>query len=428
MALREINMLSYLFYVPLVLMSAIGAIFIVLHIDEHYLINKLQHDQTRVIAWSAIMYTILVFPAGLLLAKSIMLKTSTKEAIENYRLKSIKALLGKQELILKSVLIALSLVGVLSMLYTFYSLGTIPIIELVKGNSASLAKLRIAASREFGGNVYIRNIFGLQFLPLLSFVALAYFKMTKKFTDLSWFLLCFFSSILMLTYDLQKSPMAMYISGILFFWVWVEGKLSKKAFLFGTASFVGIIILFYMGFGVSNLGEIFLQYNEGASGRVLFSQIAGTFFSFEIFGRTHEFIEWNSISNLVEQFGLEYSDRAGRIIMEVINPKAVAEGTAGVQNTLFIGEAWANFGLVGLLISPLYVGFVIGMLFYTLLRLPKAPIFIGAYVFFSYKTALIGGFNDYVYNFAYLLIIILLGFIVLYTEQISKQVSKERNV
>ncbi|MCB0509173.1 MAG: hypothetical protein KDC82_00325, partial [Bacteroidetes bacterium] len=320
MALREINMLSYLFYVPLILMSAIGSIFIVLHIDEHYLINKLHHDQTRILAWAAIMYTMLSFPIGLLLAKRIMLKSSVQEAIKNYRAKSIEALLGKHELILKSILVCLSLIGILSMLYTFYSLGSLPIVELIKGNSSALAKLRISASREFGGNVYIRNIFGLQFLPLLSFVALAYYKMSKKYYDFFWFLLCFFSSILMLTYDLQKSPMAMYLSGILFFWVWVEGKLSKKAFVFGTASFIGVIVLFYLGFGVNNLSEIFLQYNEGASGRVLFSQVAGTFFSFEIFGKSHEFIEWNSLSNLVEHFGLEYSERAGRIIMEYINP------------------------------------------------------------------------------------------------------------
>ena len=38
------------------------------------------------------------------------------------------------------------------------------------------------------------------------------------------------------------------------------------------------------------------------------------------------------------------SIRPARIVMSIINFLGIEAGTAGVMNTLFIGEAYANFG------------------------------------------------------------------------------------
>lgn len=421
MSLIKLNMISYLFYIPLVLMSFIGSVFIVLKLDNHYLVNKLQFDSSRYYGWLAILYSMIVFPIGILLAKKLFDVPKVKSNVTCYAEKPLSSLLGKGEIVLKSFLIGLSILALLVLAYTFLQLGTIPLIAMLKGESSELARLRILASREFGGNVYLRNILGVQILPLLSFVALAYFHQKKTLINLLWFVATLLGSLLILSYDLQKSPMALYLTGFVFYAVWVNGHISVgKLAAFG-GLFLGIIILFYMAFGNSNLQNILFQYNEGATGRVLFSQVVGTFFSIEFFDNLREFIGLNSLSKMVEYFGLEYSERSSRLIMEIINPKGVAAGTAGVQNSLFIGEAWANFGAIGLFISPLYVGFIIGLLFYALLSLPKAPIFVGVYVFFSYKTALIGGFNDYIYNIAYASVILILCIVLVYANQISKK-------
>ncbi|MFT5070411.1 MAG: hypothetical protein ACI8V8_000371 [Chitinophagales bacterium] len=425
MAFSKLNMLSYLFYVPMFAMSFLGAVFIVLKLDDHYLINKLRYDETRLIGWLAVLYTMIMLPAGMLLAKRIFFKGSIQKSFEHFAQKPVIYLLGKNELILKSILIGLSLFGSLVMIYTFYSIGMVPILEMFKGNSEELARIRILASREFSGNIYLRNIFALQFLPLLSFVAFAYYQKSKSLLDLSWFLITFFSALMILSYDLQKSPMAMFLTGFVFYIVWVNGKIALHKLAFIVFLFIGIIASFYIGFGNENIAHIFLSYNTGASGRILFSQLAGTFFSFEFFDSMKEFIGFNSMSKLVNNFGIEYAERAGRLIMEVINPKGIKEGTAGVQNTLFIGEAWANFGFLGLLLSPVYVGFMIGSLFYTLMRLPKTPLLIGIYVFFSYKTAIIGGFNDYLYNVSTLSVFVLFGLILIYSSKLSKSISNE---
>lgn len=423
MAINRINMLSYLFYVPLFLMSFVGAIFIVLQLDDHYLINKIYFDKTRYIGWLAVLYTMIMLPLGMLIAKRIFIRETVQRAVLHFSNKAISFSLGSKEIVLKSMLIALTVFGISVLAYTFYHIGSIPLLALLKGNAGELSRLRIVASREFGGNIYLRNIFALQLLPLLAFVSFAYFQKQKNWVNFFWFILAFSAALMALSYDLQKSPMALFLTGFIFYYVWVKGKINFGK-LFGiTAAFVSVIVLFYAGFGNSNIQEILLQYNQGASGRVLFSQIAGTFFSIEFFDNIRSFIGFNSFSRLVENFGFNYSERSGRLIMEIINPSGIAEGTAGVQNSLFIGEAWANFGIVGLLISPLYVGFIIATLFYVLLRLPKTPLFIGVYVFFSYKTALIGGFNDYIYNIAYLSIFTILFVLLIYAERIASAIS-----
>jgi hypothetical protein len=88
-------------------------------------------------------------------------------------------------------------------------------------------------------------------------------------------------------------------------------------------------------------------------------------------------------------------------------PGRVADGTAGVINSLFIGEAWANFGLTGVLIAPIYVGFLIGFFYGLLIRLPKTPLLIAIFVHFSYKSSVTGGINNYLYEAGILLFFII---------------------
>lgn len=101
---------------------------------------------------------------------------------------------------------------------------------------------------------------------------------------------------------------------------------------------------------------------------------------------------------LSEILNLDYSDRSARLIMEYVNPAGIEEGAAGVVNALFIGEAWANWGIVGILLSPIYVGFIIQTLYLFILSSPKTPFFIALFVFYSFNSSITGGINDYIYN------------------------------
>lgn len=422
MSLFRINMLSFLFYVPFVLMSFLGAVLVALKLDDHYLMNKMMFEKTRLMGWGAVLYTMIVFPIGLLLAKKLFSIRNVKEKLNQYALKPISNQLKSNEIILRFILLGLSLIGISVLGYTFFAIGTVPIMEMLQGQD-NLAQLRQTAGREFAGNVYLKNLFGIQLLPILAFIALAYYEKKRNNLELIWTLILFGAALLMLTYDLQKATAALFLSGIIFYITLVHGKISKAVFLVLGFSAFAIILGFYFATSDADIKEILLSYNTGIVGRVLFSSIAGTFLTFEHFNDTHPHIGLSSLSSFVEIFSIEYSERSARLMMETVNPKGVQEGKAGVLNSLFIAEAWANFGLTGLLLSPLYVGFVIGSLFYALLKFRKTPVMIGLYVFFSYKITIGGGFNDYLYHIGNVFIFALFIIILFVAEKLRKNLS-----
>ena len=86
--------------------------------------------------------------------------------------------------------------------------------------------------------------------------------------------------------------------------------------------------------------------------------------------------------------------------MEYFNPSAVEEGTAGVMNALFVGEAYANWGLIGVAAAPFVVAFPFSLALGLLLRLRKSPasmtLYLALFIFFT--GSIQGGFVDYIYN------------------------------
>jgi len=116
----------------------------------------------------------------------------------------------------------------LSVVYTYHSLKTIPIYGIFQGFDAhSLAALRIEAAREFKGNLTIRYYFGITLTPILSYVAYVYWRLIKLREHLIWFLTMFVFSFFILTYNLAKSPFALYILGFLFLNVLINGGIKK---------------------------------------------------------------------------------------------------------------------------------------------------------------------------------------------------------
>jgi len=326
-----------------------------------------------------------------------------KKLFDSYSQRNIQPLLSQKDSYLKFFLLFLSVISVLSVVYTFKSLGTVPIMSLIRGEGAKfLAKLRIDSSRGFQGNVYLRNIFAITLAPILSYIAFAYYKMTKSKKDLIWFLIMFVAGVLISTYDLAKSPLVFYFFGFLLLKILIDGEVSKKLFVFAGFAFFFVLIVAYvstMGVDIDKIYTLFLSPNTGITGRILLSQSAGTFFSFDIFPSRHDFLGFSSFSNLISEiFAMPKSERSARIIMSIIMPSAVEEGTAGVINSLFIGEAWANFSLAGVIFAPLWVGFVIQWSNILLLKAEKTPLFLALIVYLTLKWPVTGGFNDFIYN------------------------------
>lgn len=413
-SIYHISMMSWIFYYDFVIYSVIGAVLVVNNVDNFYLLDKLFYDSSRIKGFYAILYTIIAFPLGMLLANFVFRIKKMRLLFGNYITKPIEKEHKYNDHNVRIMLIITSLACVISVMYVLFVLGDIPLLRLLMGgNPVEFAVTRIDVTRNFQGNEYVKNILAIGFTPFLSYVAYGYKKLINTWSNRLWFYVMFVFSVLIITYNFEKGPILFYLLGFVLFRVYLKGGISKKiiirTFLILLFLIIGLIAML-SGEGIDVMS--LFSYNSGIVGRVFLAQGAGTFLSFDLFPSTINHIGFSSISGfLSEMFNIEHCERSARFIMEQINPKGILSGEAGVVNSLFIAEAWANFGIIGLVIAPLYVGFLIQCFYLFLLKSPKTPSFLALLVLFTTKGGITGGFNDYMYNinmFCFLCLLVLI--------------------
>jgi hypothetical protein len=212
----------------------------------------------------------------------------------------------------------------------------------------------------------------------------------------------FATAVLAVTSDGQKLPILNYLLALFFIRGFIRGGFTLARIISIALLTVFLISLLY----IVTTGHLEIGLAQGPIGRILMTAVAGVPLHFMIFPSLHPFLQGASFPGWLAGtlFGVEHA-RSARVIMEIINPAAVESGTAGVINTLFIAEAWANFGWAGLIAAPFIVGFVIQTIYNALLTLPKTPVFVAAMGFFMVNTVIvIGGFVDFIWNVAWMMI------------------------
>ena len=105
--------------------------------------------------------------------------------------------------------------------------------------------------------------------------------------------------------------------------------------------------------------------------------------------------------------------RSAQLVMDFYGSDRVYEGTAGVMNAVFIGEAYANWGYFGVFAAVLWVGIFVALLFILIMKVKKTPVTLA---FLATTTQLIGsmtqgGFVEFLYSSS--LILLILGFLIL---------------
>lgn len=411
LSLTKPNMISFIYYWELMAMTFLGSVLVILMLDDHYVISKVS-TEARKKGWLAVMYTMVVVPIGMLLAKCVWLgEKKVSLVLSDYADKKID-LSGVNGNSLKYSVWIFTFLSFLACLYTFYKIRYFPFLKAITTSGSTLDILRIDSSRNFSGIVYVKNIFGIALMPLLSYVWAFYYIANKSLADGFMFFITFIMSASILYYDFSKSPLLWYILSYIFVYYYAGGKLKfNRLLILSVVSFFVLIVMYSIrGVGLND----FASYNTGPIGRVVLGQVAGTYYIFDLFPMDHDFIGFSSLSQFLSNLlGYEYIERAARIAMMSFNPVGVDEGTAGVMNSLFVAEAWANFGFIGVLISPLWVGFLIGSLYYFFLNKKKNPLWLALFVSFSFGGSFTGGFNDYIYNGKFIVLIALVGAILL---------------
>ena len=168
-----------------------------------------------------------------------------------------------------------------------------------------------------------------------------------------------------------------------------------------------ILVILYrvMGFQGS-----FLDIYNGILGRTFFTQVGTLTYHFDLFTNVFEPLNGRSlpptILSLIGQNPDEHL-RSAKLVMDFYGSEHVAEGTAGVMNACFLGEAYANWGWIGCLLSIVYVGLYLSLAFLLILRIKKTPVTICMLAIFTQTIGAMtqGGFVDFVYSISMILVL-----------------------
>jgi len=94
---------------------------------------------------------------------------------------------------------------------------------------------------------------------------------------------------------------------------------------------------------------------------------------------------------------------------------------------LFTAESWVLFGVVGVLLTPLWVGFFIQAIHIFMLKLPKNAIFLAAYLYLMMHWSLSSGVATFIYPIVLITFFIQI-FIIYFIAQMIKNILTKNNI
>lgn len=404
-----VNVSSYVFY-SLMVFEFLGVTLAFLGFKDHYLINRIMNNNVINITYWCMAYTMIILPLVILLFNKYIFKI--KNIKENY-INNINEKVDLEDKEYRNrvfILVSIGLVICLvATIYVFYCIGYVPLFKFFD-NSFDFATERINSGRNFSGNQYIKNIIMLIITPLLSYISYIYMRTTSEKKWKILFGILFILCVFIKTYDFEKAPIIYYVC---FFFI-IEVMLGKTAKLKKIIPYVIIacilVVVMYITVG-GYTGTIF-TLSSGPLSRLMITQAGTLMLHFDAYPNQIPYLNGHSFPPFTKVlFGDgEYDIRSGGEIMQLYNPTAVENGTAGVMSTMFMGEAYANFGFIGVAIAPIIVGIVFSSILCIYLKSKKTPLNIILYLecFIIFTNVLQAGFIDFFYNINFLVVIIVI--------------------
>src|SRR5690606_32353295 len=118
------------------------------------------------------------------LAKFIFARGVKMQSLLNSYVNSPIQVSGVSGNSLKYAIWLFTAISMLACLYTFWKIGYFPFLKALTSSPTELGATRIAVSRNFSGNVYVRNFFALAMMPILAYVWFFYYLGSRRLLDL----------------------------------------------------------------------------------------------------------------------------------------------------------------------------------------------------------------------------------------------------
>ncbi len=412
--LSRLNMISVLFYRDFMLLTFVGVVMVATKVDikngiYFWAITGQVSDTSRFYGWVTVMYALMLFPVGMILSNLVFLdKLSASKNVFSYYKKKSSTILSRNDNAVFFSLVLFLIVCSAAVIYVFKSIGHVPVLTVLKGDTTeSIGQIRSNAKIHFNGISAIKDVVAINLSILLSYILFVYSKINKHIKYKILFLYSLMLDIIMTTYNLEKITLFYYLFGFMLLTIMIKSKIKLKGVIvFGVIVFSLLILIFYLFYGkglLDTLKDILI--------RIFAAETSAIFLSYEYIPNVHDFIGVKGTSNFVASLLNTEKVMYGRLLFEIYNPVAVENNTAGFIVGLFTTEAWMLFGLPGVLLAPVYVGFFIQSVHIFLVRLPKTPILMGFYVYTCMKWSLTGGISQIIFPIVFFTTLGILSFI-----------------
>lgn len=374
-----------------------------------------------------IIFKILIFSSWSILAITLgyaffinLLKKNKKEISFKFQMRSLNYL----EKFFVFILFGFSL-----MVLWIY-LSQVSEIALFVAIRDGVAKAKIARSdmtNAFSGKYHWYALFMYGVLNLVTFISFANWLIDKKKKSFLFFFLAFIFASFTATMTTQKAPFVWLLLGL--FLTYIIVKYDRKIPILESIK-VLIPILFIVSFsyivfmGSKDIGSALYSIFS----RLFSGQISPAYFYLEFFPSHHEYLWGSSFPNP----GGLLPFTPYRLTVELMNwrfPHLAQMGIVGSSPTVFWGEMYANFGLLGVIIPPFFIGGWLFLLDFFLIRLENSPLKVGFFVWLvlHYKNLASTGLSKYIVDFSLIMLFLMLLMLVVLANKGLKYYSNIKN-
>lgn len=382
----------------------LGIAMIMLGFDKHYTLNRLMdREPSIVITFYAVMATAILFPAAIYLFMRLF-KADPKLHYNEFMQKKTEYTDSK---LLFWMVVAAGAVCIGLLVLFLLKAGYIPVYKMFFHDET----FNMGVERTRMGSLYVVNQYVTNIMIHTAIPVMAYFTFACAIASKSpkWWVLAavmLAAATIVKTYNFAKAPIVTFFLGYIFILIYHCGRIKLKWLIsFGIGAFALLVIAYYaLGTSLD-----FTDIYNGLWGRLFFTQVGTLSYNFDLFPNYVPYLDGRSFGRLllpVFGFSGDSQIRSGRLIMEIYGSSGVYEGSAGVMNSVFIGEAYANFGWPGVIFSIIWVALVIAVIFSLSIKLRKTPATVAMFAFFTVYIANTtqGGFVDFVYNIVWIVV------------------------
>lgn len=400
MSLLKINFLSYLFYFQIFCLIFCGLFFINFGWSYDDVVNMVNLGSIENFTVFIALFVTLFSVFLLFFCKIFGVDRRKLEIYFSVRV-------NKESKLIENFVDVCFFTGACSFFYFLSEIGGIPLVKIFLGGMeiVEAAKIRSEASLNLNPGLNAIKLFA----PILLQVSY-FFYFSKFLNNEKGFILkikiftSFIFCMLSLAYAGDKAPCVFFIFGHLFCYVYIKSKLNS--FLFSTFFVICTILIVIMYFiNMKGFGDSMIV---SFVNRVFVSQISGTYLALDHFGTVEDFIGISSQNaTLSSFFGLESKLRASERLVEYYFYDSYVAGLFKNVNSFFMHEAWANYGWMGILFSPIWVAFLISLNLKFLLNSEKNNFNVAIFVYASYSIMSFStSFNSYILSPQYILLLI----------------------